>query len=468
MPKKTMEQYKEEAKKNLLDIYRRLAKNEFQFDGRIRTYDQALEALEDKGRFERYVKYKEVLDERREQIRIKNELVKSNPEKYGALCNGPFERCFEMLLNVEDSKAARDYNKEIADKYCTVEGRADLVLNAISNLMQIKPKEIYEVAGDPFKMADMVVEDPLLFEQAYLIDKIRICPELDFNKETKDFLNTQKTFFEGLNVYNQCKTILGSELNFLMKDEADFPDVTLAQDINQGLAYLKDDELRGPAESLVTMKYVLQFPMDFKAKMEEMKGINFDQPMYFLKAVDKDGKEVSLDSIDKKDVTVVERSLNEINDLRPDGIEDVLAGVETASTALRDISYSHNCKKKPGFFSRFFNTRYNREYNAEIADIAALQQELKDVYKISDEGIKMLTEAKDDSERYVEYVVEEKRNALLKDDFGYYQEEKKVPIEINDAAMSEKQQVMEEKLEENEMGLDISNEIEKSDENIME
>ena len=439
MKPKTREQIKEEAKRKLKEIYPKLDGNE-NLKGKIRTYDQALEALEDEERFDRFVKLKESLDERREQTRIFNEIKASDPERFRGVSQGPFQRCLEMFLLADESPKSRAYNEKIMDKYCTIAGRAEMVKEALTSLMQMRPKQVFESAGNASEMAEQVADDPLLYEQAFLIEAVKKCPELDLNDETKEFLDAQTSFFETFNGFKQCEVVLGSELNFLFDTDKELPDIDVAMMINPALGYTKGDELYSSCEALVTAGHNAKDCEILKNKIDEISEIDFNESIYTIKPTDKEGKEISLDSIVSKEANFAYRSEEELELIEPTNYECILESLETDCVELRDAACSFNAKKKPGFFSRLFNTQYNKDWKAEKHEIEEMAAWIKSKYGMSDAALDQLCQTKNDSNKVVKDAMKDVTQSIYKRDFGRETFVKKEAIEVKEAAVTEKQE----------------------------
>lgn len=206
--------------------------------------------------------------------------------------------------------------------------------------------------------------------------------------------------------------------------------------------------------------------------MEENKEVNFNQEIYGLKAENAEGKEVALDKIVEKNISVRARTEKELEDLPMDEFDCILDEIEANCIVLRDTSATHANKKELEFFSWLFNTKYYKDYKAETDTIIRTKAVLREK-GISEKAILALCNAKADSELEVRLALEEKEQQLYKTDFGYSKSndedeeiiEGKKSLIVEEANLSE-QQGMKEK-EANGSESFVSNEIDLIDDESM-
>lgn len=457
MPYKTKEEYKEELLNSVETIFTALSNSDELNEPFTESKKDLISRVNDEKRFELYVKCKELNEKTEQQKNILSNLMYKNPELKDCV-KGPFARCLRFFIDTSETKEAKQKNIELASKYCTLEGRTEMVKNAVKSLMEINPKEIFENVGNTEKMVEMYVENPLFFQYGYLAATIIKAPEIGFNAETRAFLDNNKTFFETLGSYASIAQGLGNPLSFVAEDLNTFPSQDRANELYEALNIRDSNHpLRQNASDFTMLNSALESASDARTKIENAKDIDLNKPLYQIKAT-KNGKEVGLiDALSDKNGKIVGRNEDELDKINPNKLEDALDYVERRCNDLKDIALVHNNKAKPGFFARIFRTKSFKEYSKEIQDINNIKSEMSE-YGVSEETLNTIAFSKVATKGGIVDAIYEASENLYRSEFTPKKNDKEL-LDVKEADTKEKQEIKDASKEKNkEVNKDLTKE----------
>ena len=279
-------------------------------------------------------------------------IMASMAQKYGVntLDTNPMNRTIRYCLRLGDDPKDIAYNEKLYQEYLTNPDK--IVYREYEKLLEMNPKEHYDISSDKQAMAEFYMENTSLCAGAFAFQSIMDTP--NSSKEMRGALNTLKKPLEGLNEYgNVVKTggMDGIACPTLTPEQAAMA-MAHPMFVNQGNPDLN--------EALNLRLYPVDDPKSFFQKFVDY-GLDINEPGFLLKykAVETDPttgkrKDVSFDEIfenDKPNVRIEKRSKEEIFQIRA--------------------------------MNRAFQDKYASKFQARVA--AALNQRIFDVGQIEDD-----------------------------------------------------------------------------------